>query len=84
MLRRAEELAQMLLPAFDTPTGIPYGSIKPGRPLQKGTGYEVSLAEAGSMGLEMTRLSQLTGNWTYFERVSAFSSDGEDKGAGEN
>jgi mannosyl-oligosaccharide alpha-1,2-mannosidase len=75
MLRRAEELAQILLPAFDTPTGIPYGSIRPGRPFAYGVEYRVSLAEAGSMTLEMTRLSQITGNWTYFDRVSSFLSE---------
>ncbi|CDZ96298.1 1, 2-alpha-mannosidase [Phaffia rhodozyma] len=69
MLERAEELAQILIPAFDTPTGIPYAAIQPGRPRAFGSPSEACLAEAGSMTLELTRLWQLTGNITYFHHV---------------
>ncbi|KAL7410255.1 glycoside hydrolase [Mrakia frigida] len=69
MLDRAEELGKILIPAFETASGIPHGSLKPGRPFGFGTNMRVSLAEAGSMTLEMTRLSQLTGNQTYFNFV---------------
>lgn len=69
MKDRAEELAQLILPAFDTSSGVPVGRIKfdkPGRPDPRGG---VILAEAGSMLLELTRLWQVTGNRTYFDRV---------------
>lgn len=46
MLDRAEELAQILSPAFDTPTGIPYGTLRLGREYAYGTSYQVSLAES--------------------------------------
>lgn len=48
LLDKAEELAAILLPAFDTPTGLPYPTIKPGRPDIFGTEYRVSLAEGAS------------------------------------
>uniref|UniRef100_V5GLL7 alpha-1,2-Mannosidase n=2 Tax=Kalmanozyma brasiliensis (strain GHG001) TaxID=1365824 RepID=V5GLL7_KALBG len=74
MRDRAEELAQLILPAFDTQTGVPNGRIRmmetpelPNtRPQSQGG---VLLAEAGSLLLEFTRLWQVTGNRTYFDRV---------------
>ncbi len=74
MRDRAEELAQLILPAFDTLTGVPNGRIRmletpefPNtRPQSQGG---VILAEAGSLLLEFTRLWQVTGNRTYFDRV---------------
>lgn len=73
MRDRAEELAQLLLPAFDTVTGVPIGRMrlqdahKP--PLGRGRGVSVVLSEAASMLLEYTRLWQVTGNRTYWDRV---------------
>ena len=72
MRDRAEELAQLILPAFDTVTGVPVGRIKLATaaaepyPITSGS---VILAEAGSLLLEFTRLWQVTGNRTYFDRV---------------
>ncbi|KAJ9473897.1 putative Endoplasmic reticulum mannosyl-oligosaccharide 1,2-alpha-mannosidase (putative) [Pseudozyma hubeiensis] len=74
MRDRAEELAQLILPAFDTVTGVPNGRIRMmedpqypyTRPQQQSS---VVLAEAGSLLLEFTRLWQVTGNRTYFDRV---------------
>ncbi|CDU25238.1 related to Mannosyl-oligosaccharide 1,2-alpha-mannosidase IC [Sporisorium scitamineum] len=74
MRHRAEELAQLILPAFDTSTGVPNGRIRmvedpenpQTRPQQQ---TSVILAEAGSLLLEFTRLWQVTGNRTYFDRV---------------
>ncbi|SNX85278.1 related to Mannosyl-oligosaccharide 1,2-alpha-mannosidase IC [Melanopsichium pennsylvanicum] len=74
MRDRAEELAQLILPAFDTVTGVPVGRIKlltspdqsQAPPVSSGS---VILAEAGSLLLEFTRLWQITGNRTYFDRV---------------
>ncbi|EPQ31057.1 uncharacterized protein PFL1_01246 [Pseudozyma flocculosa PF-1] len=84
MRDRAEELAQLILPAFDTATGVPVGRIKMPKPFASSSTSEpeverpyapprqqgsVVLAEAGSMLLEFTRLWQVTGNRTYFDRV---------------
>ncbi|UZJ52093.1 hypothetical protein CBS101457_001413 [Exobasidium rhododendri] len=70
MRDRAEELAQLILPAFDTQTGVPVGRMKfDSKAHLAMQGGGVILAEAASMLLEMTRLWQVTGNRTYFDRV---------------
>ena len=69
MRDRAEELAQLILPAFDTPTGLAVGRIRFGQGGRMASTGGVILAEAASMLLEMTRLWQVTGNRTYFDRV---------------
>ncbi|WFD01223.1 mannosyl-oligosaccharide 1,2-alpha-mannosidase [Malassezia yamatoensis] len=73
MLDRAEELAQLILPAFDTLTGLPVGRIRFDQPTNHshpiGRHKSVVLAEATSMLMEFTRLWQVTGNRTYFDRV---------------
>lgn len=70
MRDRAEELAQLIMPSFDTLTGVPIGRLRMGvshgRPIPS---QAVVLAEAGSMLLEFTRLWQVTGNRTYFDKV---------------
>jgi len=69
MRDRAEELAQLILPAFETMTGVPIGRLnlnKPGNPFPPSS---VIVAEAASMLVEMTRLWQVTGNRTYFDKV---------------
>ncbi|PWN88406.1 seven-hairpin glycosidase [Acaromyces ingoldii] len=73
MRDRAEELAQLIMPAFDTPTGVPVGRIKFDQPSYKSAAGGVILAEAASMLVEMTRLWQVTGNRTYFDRVQRTS-----------
>lgn len=69
-LRRAKELADRLLPAFDTPTGIPKREIN----LLTGesffdtdNGNSSSLAEATTVQLEFKYLAQRTRNYTYWE-----------------
>lgn len=69
MRDRAEELAQLIMPAFFTRTGVPLGRIRFGQTPISGSGGGVALAEAGSLLLEFTRLWQVTGNRTYFDRV---------------
>lgn len=69
MRDRAEELAQLIMPAFDTKTGVPIGRIRFDDANKHQSSGSVILAEAGSMLLEMTRLWQVTGNRTYFDRV---------------
>ncbi|KAN0059600.1 hypothetical protein ACQY0O_008167 [Thecaphora frezii] len=74
MRDRAEELAQLIMPAFDTATGVPLARInmqgsKPQPTMPPHGQGSVVLAEAGSLLLEFTRLWQVTGNRTYFDRV---------------
>ncbi|CAO3653287.1 unnamed protein product [Cunninghamella echinulata] len=59
------ELVDLLLPAFDTPTSIPYQyiNLKTGQVI-RGSGI-TNIAEAASFQLEFTRLSQITGEWKY-------------------
>lgn len=75
MRERAEELAQLILPAFDTLSGLPVGRMQLNDPKNytrehpRGESERVVLAEAGSMLLEFSRLWQVTGNRTYLDRV---------------
>lgn len=67
ILDRAVDLADVLSKAFNTESGIPGGRIDPGaNPAAYRLG-QISIAEAGSMSLEFMRLSQITGNRTYFD-----------------
>lgn len=84
MLERATELAGILGKAFLTPLGLPLGRIEPGRRVLIGSELvliptysphklfgigTISLAEVGSMSLELTRLSQATGDRQWFDLV---------------
>ncbi|KAL8171206.1 hypothetical protein V2J09_023010 [Rumex salicifolius] len=62
LLNLAEDLARRMLPAFDTPTGIPFGSIN----LLHGI---TSTAGGGTLTLEFGILSRLT-NDPVFEQVT--------------
>lgn len=67
LLERAVELAEILGKAFNTRSGLPAGRIDPGG---QGEGYRlstVSIAEVGSMSLELIRLSQVTGDRKWFD-----------------
>ncbi|KAI8637057.1 glycoside hydrolase [Parasitella parasitica] len=63
-IRKAVELVEKLLPAFDTPTGIPYQYVNftSGEPVRHAA---ACLAEIGTIQIEFTRLSEITGNWKY-------------------
>lgn len=65
VLAKAEDFGKRLLPAFGSPTGIPYYWVN----LRTGEakGEEVNMAEAGSCLLEMGMLSRYTGNPVYYE-----------------
>jgi len=65
VLVKAEDFGKRLLPAFSSPTGIPYYwvNLKTG----EAKGEEVNMAEAGSCLLEMGILSRFTGNPLYYE-----------------
>ncbi|KAK2723553.1 mannosyl-oligosaccharide alpha-1,2-mannosidase IA-like [Artemia franciscana] len=68
-IQKAEEIAQLLLPAFNTPTGIPNGLINP--KTGRGRNYDWTiddsaiLAEFGTLHLEFKYLSDITGNPKY-------------------
>eukprot|EP00967_Tisochrysis_lutea_P093422 scaffold135147_cov28-Tisochrysis_lutea.AAC.4 len=62
LLPLAVDLATRLLPALDTPTGIPYGSVN----LRRGVAHDETritcTAAAGTLSLEFGALSRLTGD----------------------
>ena len=68
MRDRAEELGQLIMPAFRTQSGVPIGRLRMGDSHPPQTGM-VILSEATSLLLEFTRLWQVTGNRTYFDQV---------------
>jgi mannosidase alpha-like ER degradation enhancer 2 len=65
LLDLADDLGRRLLPAFDSPTGIPYRFIN----LQSAVTSDARTnpAEAGTLVLEFGRLSELTGDESYRE-----------------
>ncbi|CAF3647475.1 unnamed protein product [Fusarium graminearum] len=77
LLGKAIELGEMLYAAFDTPNRLPshwlyFKSAKNG---EQQADEEMSGAAGGSMCLEFTRLSQITGNPKYYdatERIKKF------------
>ncbi|CAI5745687.1 unnamed protein product [Peronospora destructor] len=65
LLRLAVDLGKRLMPAFDTATGIPYGTVNLKRGVLAGETPIASTAGAGSLSLEFTMLSVLTGDPKY-------------------
>ncbi|KAH8724351.1 glycoside hydrolase [Phaeosphaeriaceae sp. PMI808] len=72
LLTQARELGDMLYSAFDTPNRMPIsrwdwenGALNG---YQQADGHSIS-AELGSLSLEFTRLSQLTGDAKYYDAV---------------
>lgn len=65
-LELAVDLANRMLPVFDTPTGIPYRLVN----LRTGAidGNTTNPCEVGSMLLEYGMLSKLTGNPIYYQK----------------
>ncbi|KAL8170761.1 hypothetical protein V2J09_022565 [Rumex salicifolius] len=71
-LEKAKDIADRLLPAWDTPSGVPYNSINlaHGRPHNPGwTGGDSILADSGTEQLEFIVLSQRTGDPKYQQKV---------------
>ncbi|KFD70069.1 hypothetical protein M514_17671 [Trichuris suis] len=77
-VRKASEVADVLLPAFNTSTGIPYALIemernhcssKTGKNWFWASSGSSILAEFGTLHLEFEYLSILTNNPVYFEKV---------------
>lgn len=67
LLNLADDLGRRLLPAFDSPTGIPYMfvNLKTGKTRQAVT----NPAEAGTLLIEFGTLSKLTGKPVYYEKA---------------
>ncbi|TSK20175.1 Mannosyl-oligosaccharide 1,2-alpha-mannosidase IC [Bagarius yarrelli] len=67
------ELGEKLLPAFNTPTGIPRGVINLGSGTSWNWGWASAgssiLAEFGTLHLEFVHLSELSGNPVFTEKV---------------
>ena len=80
-LNRARDLADRMLPVFDTPSGLPYPAVN----LQQRVGLWaeensilVSTAEASTLQLEFRYLSELTDDdiyWRKAERVGSYRFD---------
>ncbi|XWS20644.1 hypothetical protein CRYUN_Cryun31cG0120400 [Craigia yunnanensis] len=71
-LEKARDIADRLLPAWETPTGIPYNVINlaHGNAHNHGwTGGQSILADSGTEQLEFIALSQRTGDPKYQEKV---------------
>lgn len=71
-LTKATDLADRLLSAYDTKTGIPYASVnigtRQGLPSHADGGAS-STAEAATLQLEMKYLAHLTGNKVYWQKA---------------
>lgn len=67
LLKLADDLGKRLLPAFDSPTGLPYQyvNLKSG----KTRGAESNPAETGTLLLEFGTLSRLTGKPVYYDKA---------------
>lgn len=70
-MAKAIDLAERLLSAYESKSGIPYASVHLGRKsgLPSHSGGASSMAEAGTVQLEMKYLSYLTGNETYWRKA---------------
>ncbi|GBB94547.1 hypothetical protein RclHR1_02380006 [Rhizophagus clarus] len=72
LLEKATQLGEAMIPAFNSPTGLPYNNWNLTRGLidsnyrSYGTGL---LAQVGTLQLEFMKLAQLTGNSTFFYKV---------------
>lgn len=69
---KAAEVADALLPAFDTPTGLPFALINPstkGSRQYHWAGPNSILSEVGTLHLEFTYLSEITGRDVYKQKV---------------
>ncbi|KAG2198979.1 hypothetical protein INT47_013163 [Mucor saturninus] len=71
LLQKAEKLAIELLPAFDTPSGLPHHLWNPVQ--NKPNNRETLIAEVGTVQLEFMMLSQLTGNPIYGQKAQAIT-----------
>ena len=82
LLQKATEVADLLYCAFDTPNHMPATRWKwkealGGEPQR--AGENTLLAEIGSLTLEFTRLSQLTGDLKYYDAIQRIMNEFDSK-----
>jgi len=65
LLDLAEDVARRLMPAFETATGVPFGTVNLRRGVPQDETPVTSVACGGTLLMEMGLLSALTGNGTY-------------------
>lgn len=73
LLKKAVELAEILMGVFDTPNRMPilYYKWKPAFASQpKRASTKAGVAELGTLSMEFTRLAQLTGDAKYYDAVA--------------
>ncbi|KAF2702670.1 glycoside hydrolase family 47 protein [Pleomassaria siparia CBS 279.74] len=78
LLTKAVELAELLISAFDTPNRMPvtYYLWRPDFASQPHrASNRVVLAEIGSLSLEFTRLSQITGDQKYYDAIARITDE---------
>jgi mannosyl-oligosaccharide alpha-1,2-mannosidase len=78
LLNKAKEVGEMLYHAFDTPNHMPvtrWDFRAAGEGKQQLADPQVLLAEIGSMTMEFTRLSQLTGDPKWYDAVTRVSKE---------
>jgi mannosyl-oligosaccharide alpha-1,2-mannosidase len=85
LLKKAKEVGEMLYHAFDTPNHMPvtrWDPVRCGEGKAQQADETVLVAELGSLTMEFTRLSQLTGNSKWYDaitRVTKVFSAAQDK-----
>jgi ER degradation enhancer, mannosidase alpha-like 2 len=83
LLRRASEIADRMMTAFDTPTGIPFNEVHLCSGVDRNKGHTTCAAAAGTLLLEFGTLAAWTGNCTYLT-VAKRALDGIWKHRGKN
>ncbi|KAJ0070178.1 hypothetical protein NL108_002496, partial [Boleophthalmus pectinirostris] len=70
---KAVQLAEKLIPAFNTPTGIPWAMVNLKTGVGRNWGWASAgssiLAEFGTLHMEFVHLTYLTGNPVYYQKV---------------
>ena len=67
LLKLAEDLGTRMLPAFDSPTGLPYVNVN--LRTGKAQGNDSNPAETGTLLLEFGTLSKLTGKPVFYDKA---------------
>lgn len=78
LLSKAVELAEVLMPAFDTPNRLPKLPYRwqPSEAKERKAAAElITLSELGSLSLEFTRLAQLTQEAKYYDAVARITNE---------